>query len=101
MKIYRSKVKVQQVMTQILYLKTIFFKNFTIFLDQYAIGDLSGKFCSLSYPSTINSNYKSDGITPIKSLNLYSTDYNLPLFGKNSIIGRALVFYDLEGNAVR
>ena len=65
--------------------------------DQYAVGDLSGKFCSLTYPASPG---KSDGITPIRTLNLYSVDYNLPLFGKNSIIGRALVFYDLEGNAV-
>lgn len=61
---------------------------------------MSGKFCSLTYPASLNSNYKADSITTIKSLNLYSTDYNLPLFGKNSIVGRALVFYDLEGNAV-
>ncbi|KAK4337380.1 hypothetical protein RND71_043866 [Anisodus tanguticus] len=67
--------------------------------DQYAIGDLSGKFCSISYPAP-SPNYKPGYNQPIKILSLYGNDYNLPLFGKNSVIGRALVFYDLEGNAV-
>lgn len=69
--------------------------------DQFASGDLSGKFCSISYPPQSTNNYKQDSNLPIKTLNLHTVDYNLPLFGKNSIVGRALVFYDLEGNAVQ
>lgn len=53
--------------------------------DQYAIGDLSGKYGTLSQ--------KSDE-------KISTVDFNLPLFGPRSIVGRALVFYAPNGTAV-
>lgn len=53
--------------------------------DQYAVGDLSGKFCSLP---------------PGRSkLQLRLLDHNLPLFGARSVLGRALVLYEPDGAA--
>ena len=53
--------------------------------DQYAIGDLSGKYGTL-----------------LKKYNekISTVDFNLPLFGRNSIVGRALVFYAPNGTTV-
>ncbi len=53
--------------------------------DQYAIGDLSGKYGTLA-----------DKSSEVASL----TDFNLPLFGRYSVIGRALVFYAPEGTII-
>jgi len=53
--------------------------------DQYAVGDLSGKFGTLN-------NKKTEVFT--------SYDFNLPLFGTFSIIGRALVLYAPDGPPV-
>ncbi|KAI2811849.1 hypothetical protein BLOT_003029 [Blomia tropicalis] len=53
--------------------------------DQYAIGDLSGKYGTLLQ--------KQDE-------KISTVDFNLPLFGKNSIVGRALVFYAPNGTTV-
>lgn len=53
--------------------------------DLYAVGDLSGKYGHLA-----NKNKE--------VLQIY--DYNLPLFGKFSIIGRALVIYSPEGRPI-
>lgn len=50
--------------------------------DQYAVGDLSGKFGTLS-----NKNHE-----------LYSSyDFNLPLYGSFSVVGRAVVVYAPDG----
>ncbi|KAI1278098.1 hypothetical protein HDE_14499 [Halotydeus destructor] len=50
--------------------------------DQYAVGDLSGKFGSLNN----------------KQLETFTGfDFNLPLFGTFSVIGRALVLYAPDG----
>ncbi|XP_064602134.1 uncharacterized protein LOC135468049 [Liolophura sinensis] len=46
--------------------------------DQYEVGDLSGKYGLLTGLSQLQTNY---------------TDWNLPLFGKNSIIGRSIVIH--------
>lgn len=49
--------------------------------DEYEIGDLSGK-----YGSFLNlTNYKNTDF-----------DYNLPLFGKNSIQGRSIVIHKMK-----
>ncbi|XP_054167346.1 uncharacterized protein LOC128964734 [Oppia nitens] len=53
--------------------------------DQYAVGDLSGKYGNLA-----------DKTTEVVTL----TDFNLPLFGRDSVIGRALVFYSPEGTTI-
>lgn len=50
--------------------------------DQYAVGDLSGKYGSLAGKA----NEK-----------LTVSDFNLPLFGANSIVGRALTVYSSDG----
>uniref|UniRef100_A0A3P9MSQ8 Superoxide dismutase copper/zinc binding domain-containing protein n=1 Tax=Poecilia reticulata TaxID=8081 RepID=A0A3P9MSQ8_POERE len=46
--------------------------------DKYEIGDLSGKHMSLSGRSTYQMTF---------------TDFNLPLFGQNSIVGRSVVIH--------
>lgn len=53
--------------------------------DQYAIGDLSGKYGNLLQ--------KSDE-------KISTVDFNLPLFGSKSILGRALVFYSPNGTTI-
>lgn len=53
--------------------------------DQYAVGDLSGKYGSLTGKS---------------SEKLQANDYNLPLFGATSIIGRAMTIYSADGVAI-
>ena len=53
--------------------------------DQYAVGDLSGKYGNLA-----------DKTSEVLTV----TDFNLPLFGRDSIIGRALVFYSPEGTTI-
>ena len=53
--------------------------------DQYAIGDLSGKYGTLLQKH----NEK-----------ISTVDFNLPLFGAHSILGRALVFYASNGSTV-
>ncbi|KAG7268634.1 hypothetical protein CRUP_016576 [Coryphaenoides rupestris] len=50
--------------------------------DRYEVGDLSGKHMSLFNSSSFDVNF---------------TDYNLPLFGGNSIVGRSVVIHDLSG----
>ena len=51
--------------------------------DQYEVGDLSGKFGLLTGYNDFNGTYY---------------DWNLPLFGTNSIIGRSLVIHKMEGD---
>ena len=46
--------------------------------DQYEVGDLSGKFGSLEGLETINDSY---------------TDMNIPLYRRNSIVGRSIVIH--------
>lgn len=53
--------------------------------DQYAVGDLSGKYGSLAGKS---------------SERIQVSDFNLPLFGPNSIVGRAMTVYSAEGVAI-
>ncbi|XP_075676514.1 uncharacterized protein LOC113797784 [Dermatophagoides pteronyssinus] len=53
--------------------------------DQYAIGDLSGKYGTLLQ--------KSDE-------KISTVDFNLPLFGPESVVGRALVFYSPNGTTI-
>lgn len=53
--------------------------------DQYAIGDLSGKYGTLLQKA----NEK-----------ISTVDFNLPLFGSQSIVGRAMVFYAPNGSTV-
>lgn len=53
--------------------------------DQYAVGDLSGKYGSL---------------TGKASERIQVNDFNLPLFGPISIIGRAMTIYSAEGVAI-
>lgn len=53
--------------------------------DQYAVGDLSGKYGSLTGKSTEK---------------IQVTDYNLPLFGPVSIVGRAMTVYSADGVAI-
>lgn len=53
--------------------------------DQYAVGDLSGKFGTLSN----------------KNQEFFTTwDFNLPLFGQFSVVGRAVVIYAPDGPAI-
>lgn len=53
--------------------------------DQYAVGDLSGKFGTLSN----------------KNNEVFTThDFNLPLFGQFSVVGRAVVVYAPDGPAI-
>ena len=61
--------------------------------DQYAVGDLSGKFCSIP-PSTAATTS-----TTGQQQRLQLLDHNLPLFGVRSVLGRALVFYESDGVA--
>uniref|UniRef100_A0A3P9MSS3 Superoxide dismutase copper/zinc binding domain-containing protein n=1 Tax=Poecilia reticulata TaxID=8081 RepID=A0A3P9MSS3_POERE len=51
--------------------------------DKYEIGDLSGKHMSLSGRSTFQMTF---------------TDFNLPLFGQNSIVGRSVVIHLVGGD---
>ena len=53
--------------------------------DQYAVGDLSGKYGSLTGKSVEK---------------IQVSDFNLPLFGPVSVIGRALTIYSSEGVAI-
>lgn len=53
--------------------------------DQYAIGDLSGKYGTLLQK-------------PNEKIS--TVDFNLPLFGSHSVVGRALVFYAPNGTTV-
>lgn len=53
-------------------------------VDQYEIGDISGKFGTLNGKSELMETY---------------TDYNLPLFGVNSVIGRSFVIHKAAGGA--
>lgn len=53
--------------------------------DQYAVGDLSGKYGSL---------------TGKASEKIQVSDFNLPLFGPVSVIGRALTIYSSDGVAI-
>ena len=49
--------------------------------DEYEIGDLSGKYGSFLNLTSYKKQHK---------------DYNLPLFGRNSIQGRSLVIHNLK-----
>ncbi|XP_022094455.1 uncharacterized protein LOC110981293 isoform X2 [Acanthaster planci] len=51
--------------------------------DQYEVGDLSGKFGLLTGYDNFNATF---------------LDWNLPLFGRHSIIGRSLVIHKKEGD---
>lgn len=53
--------------------------------DQYATGDLSGKYGNLSQ---------------LTSETFNSYDFNLPLFGYYSVVGRAIVVYAPDGPAI-
>lgn len=53
--------------------------------DQYAVGDLSGKYGSLTGKS---------------SEKIQVNDFNLPLFGPISIVGRAMTVYSADGVAI-
>lgn len=53
--------------------------------DQYAIGDLSGKYGTLLQK---------------ENEKISTVDFNLPLFGAHSVVGRALVFYSHNGSTV-
>lgn len=53
--------------------------------DQYAIGDLSGKYGTL---------------VEKQNEKISTVDFNLPLFGHDSIVGRAVVFYTSNGTDV-
>lgn len=53
--------------------------------DQYAVGDLSGKYGSLTGKSQEK---------------IQVNDFNLPLFGPVSVVGRALTVYSSEGVAI-
>jgi Cu/Zn superoxide dismutase len=50
--------------------------------DQCEVGDLAGKHGSLSTRMTVKANY---------------TDYNLPLFGTASVVGRSVVLHGVDG----
>ncbi|XP_042341844.1 uncharacterized protein cusr [Plectropomus leopardus] len=50
--------------------------------DMYEIGDLSAKHMSLAGANEVN---------------MMFTDYNLPLFGRNSIVGRSVVIHQPDG----
>ncbi len=49
--------------------------------DQYEIGDVSGKFGTLAGLDELNTTY---------------VDWNMPLFGKNSIVGRSIIIHKAE-----
>lgn len=51
--------------------------------DKYEIGDLSAKHMSLAGQNNSN---------------MVFTDFNLPLFGQNSIVGRSVVIHQTDGN---
>nr|XP_039259748.1 uncharacterized protein LOC120336197 isoform X1 [Styela clava] len=51
--------------------------------DQYEIGDLSGKYGTLANKNEFSAMY---------------TDWNLPLFGPNSIVGRSIVIHNADGS---
>ncbi|KAM4585276.1 uncharacterized protein cusr [Odontesthes bonariensis] len=51
--------------------------------DRYEMGDLSTKHMSLADKDMVNVNF---------------TDFNLPLFGQNSIVGRSVVIHELDGS---
>ena len=53
-------------------------------VDQYEIGDISGKFGLLTGKTELIAAY---------------TDFNLPLFGVNSVIGRSIVIHKAAGGA--
>lgn len=53
--------------------------------DQYAVGDLSGKYGSLTGKATEK---------------IQVNDFNLPLFGPTSIVGRAMTIYSADGVAI-
>ncbi|XP_029353175.1 uncharacterized protein cusr [Echeneis naucrates] len=50
--------------------------------DRYEIGDLSGKHMSLENQSQVDAVFQ---------------DFNLPLFGQNSIVGRSVVIHEVDG----
>ncbi|XP_040891131.1 uncharacterized protein cusr [Toxotes jaculatrix] len=50
--------------------------------DRYEIGDLSGKHMSLAGKNEVDTVF---------------TDFNLPLFGQNSIVGRSVVIHQTDG----
>uniref|UniRef100_A0A3Q3BBY2 Superoxide dismutase copper/zinc binding domain-containing protein n=1 Tax=Kryptolebias marmoratus TaxID=37003 RepID=A0A3Q3BBY2_KRYMA len=54
--------------------------------DQYEVGDLSGKHMSLAGRTAYADTF---------------TDFNLPLFGQNSIVGRSVVIHLLDGARYR
>ncbi|XP_059165734.1 uncharacterized protein LOC131948207 [Physella acuta] len=54
--------------------------------DMYEVGDLSAKYGTLEGLNELNSSYK---------------DWNLPLYGTNSIIGRSLVIHRNDSSASR
>ncbi|KAH9505161.1 hypothetical protein Btru_058858 [Bulinus truncatus] len=54
--------------------------------DMYEIGDLSAKYGTLANLTSLNATYK---------------DWNLPLFGVNSVIGRSLVIHKNDATASR
>ncbi|XP_078079317.1 uncharacterized protein cusr [Mustelus asterias] len=51
-------------------------------VDQYEVGDISGKFGTLNNLNQLSANY---------------TDQNLPLFGPHSVVSRSLVIYQTNG----
>ncbi|RWS12836.1 hypothetical protein B4U79_04540 [Dinothrombium tinctorium] len=53
--------------------------------DQYAVGDLSGKYGTLEN---------------VQEENFKVIDCNLPLFGYFSVVGRAIIFYSPDGPAI-
>ena len=62
------------------------FKYFVVAtLDRYEVGDISSKFGTLKSKTTDNNNY---------------TDYQMDMYGLNSILGRALVIHrdDAKGS---
>ena len=54
--------------------------------DQYEIGDLTGKYGTYSKLDDLN------------EFDNWFADDNLPLFGKNSVVGRSLVIYKKDGS---
>ncbi|XP_038678163.1 uncharacterized protein cusr [Scyliorhinus canicula] len=55
-------------------------------VDQYEVGDISGKFGTLNELNILNAKYM---------------DMNMPLFGPHSIVGRSLVIYSTNGSRSR
>ena len=51
--------------------------------DQYEVGDISGKFGTLDDLDELKTTYE---------------DWNMPLFGKNSIVGRSVIIHKAEMN---